>query len=545
VTTQPRRPLLPRGLALAATAALALSACGDGGAGTGRPTSSSPTGEAAEGGSLTYGISGDPICVDPNQTDLTASRDILRQVADSVVDADPDTGEILPWLATSWEVADDATRFDFTFRTDVTFSNGEAFDATAFRTFLDGVVALGGKAINASSYLDGYTGTEVLADDRARVTFDSPHASFLQELSTVNLAVLAPATYTSTSAEERCLGGIVGSGAYTLESFTPAQEVRLAVREDYDWPAAGSGHTGRAYLDEIVFRVVPEAGVRSGALRTGELDGINGVAREDELALSEAGYTVLSTNNPGTVSEYLTNNASPVLSDPAVRRAIQIGVDRQEIKDTLLLPRYNIATSILSSTTPYYSDLSEYIYTDQVEAAEILDEAGWVPGEDGIREKDGLRLSVEVVNGQSGGTDREELVAQQLKRIGVELTITNVSRAEMLAALDSGDYDFVPYGFTRADPAALTMHFSTERNNPLHLQPSELDDHLAAQAAATDPDERQAAVDRAAEYILANDLVIVFTEQSSVHTLDPAVQGVRWEPGAQLSFYDAWLDGAR
>lgn len=543
MTTHLRRTALVRGLVLTTALVVGLGACGSGDATA--PEQGAQTGAtsgAHAGGSIVYGIAGDPICVDPNQTDLTASRDILRQVADSVVDADPDTGEIVPWLATAWEVNDDATQFDFTLRTDVTFSDGEAFDATAFKTFLDGVDALGGKAINASSYLDGYAGTEVVAADHARVTFSAPHASFLQELSTVNLAVLAPATYTSTSAEDRCLGKIIGSGAYTLDSFTPAQEVVLSARDDYDWPSANAEHEGRAYLDQITFRVVPEAGVRSGGLSSGDLDGINSVARQDELALSDAGFTVLSTNNPGTVSEYLTNNSSPVLKDPAVRKAIQIGIDRQQIKDTLLLPRNNIATSILSSTTPYYTDFSQYIYTDTDEAKKLLDDAGWVPGADGIRAKDGLRLSVNVVNGQSGGTDREELVAQQLAQIGVELTITNVSRAEMLAALDSGDYDFVPYGFTRADPAALTMHFSTLRNNPLHLQPSVLDDYLAQQAAATDPAARQEAVDDAAEYILKNNLVIVFTEQSSVHTLNPALKDVHWEPGAQLTFYDAWLD---
>ncbi len=171
--------------------------------GGGTKATTEATGDPVPGGTLIFGTAADPICVDPNQTDLTATRDILRQVADSLVDADPETGEIVPWLATAWEVNDNATVFDFTLRTDVTFSNGEVFDAAAVKTFIDGIRDLGGRAVNASSYLGGYVGTEVVAPDRARVTFDTPNASFLQALSTVNMAVLSPSTY-QVAPEQRC-----------------------------------------------------------------------------------------------------------------------------------------------------------------------------------------------------------------------------------------------------------------------------------------------------------------------------------------------------
>ncbi len=522
---------------LAAGAALVLSGCSDEGS-----SESGGSGTPSSGGEITYATSADPICVDPNQTDLTASRDIARTFAASTLQADPETGEILPWLATEWSSNDDATEFSFTFRDDVTFSDGDVFDATAFQTFLDGVVALGGKAVNASTYLEGYEGTTVVDDTHATVSFSAPNASFLQALTTVNLAVLSPSTYAETTPEERCLGELAGAGPFVLESFTPAQSVEVTKRDGYDWPSGLDQHEGEAYLDKITFLVVTEAGQRVGGLQSDSVQGFNQVAPQDEPALEEAGFQLLTANNPGTVSEYLTNNSGPVLSDPAVREAIQLGIDNEEYRDTLLLPRINLATSILSSTTPHYTDFSEYLQHDPAEAERVLDEAGWEPGSDGIRVKDGQRLTVEVLNGQSDGNTAHELRAQQLEKIGVELTIREVSRAEMLAALDSGEYDFVPYGFTRADAAALNMHFTTKRNNPLHLEPSVLDDHLAAADAAADPDDRQQAVDQAVEHILSNHLVIVFTEQSIAHAFSPQVKDVSWQPGVQISFYDAWLD---
>lgn len=517
---------------------LVLSAC----AGPEPSTTTEPDADGSlSGGEIIYGLSADPICVDPNQTDLTASRDVSRTFAASVLNADPETGEIVPWLATEWEVNEDATVFEFITRDGVTFSDGEEWNAESFKVFLDGIDELGGRAVNASTYIEGYEGTEILREDAVRVSFSRPNASFLQALSTVNMAVLSPRTYQEVSPEDRCLGELSGAGPFVLESFVPAQEVVVVKREDYDWPSPNAQHEGAAYLDKITFRVVAEASQRVGGLSASTLHAFNSVPSQDEESLLASGFQVLSTNNPGTVSQYLTNNSSPTLSDPAVRKAIQLGIDNEEYRDTLLLPRYNLATSVLSSTTPYYTDFSSYLYHDPEEAKRILDGAGWVPGADGIREKDGIRLSVNVVNGQSGAPTAHELRAQQLAEIGVELTITQVSRAEMLAALDTGDYDFVPYGFTRADPAALNMHFTTTRNNPLHLEPSELDDHLEQADAAADPQERQIAIDKAAEHIVANNLVIVFNEQSVAHAASPSLRDIRWEPGAQISFYDAYL----
>lgn len=515
--------------------AVALSACSSGGTNA----TAEAAGDPVPGGTLVFGTAADPICVDPNQTDLTATRDILRQVADSLVDADPDTGEIVPWLATSWEVNDNATVFDFTLREDVTFSNGEVFDANAVKAFLDGIRDLGGRAVNASSYIEGYVGTEVLAPNQARVTFTVPNASFLQALSTVNMGVLAPSTY-QVAPEQRCLGEITASGAFVLDHYTPTQEVVLTKRTGYAWPSGNAEHDGEAYLDRIEFRVIPEASVRVGSLRSGDVQMIDTVPVQDEENLGASGLGLLTTNRPGTVFELLTNNSHPILADKSVRQAIQYGLDLEEYKATILLPRNNVATSILSSTTPFYTDFSEYIRYAPDEAVELLEQAGWTPGPDGIRVKDGQRLSLTILNGHSGGTSQYELVAQQLARIGVEIKIQNVSRAEMLAAVDSGDYEFVPYGFTRADPAALTMHFSTKRNNPLRLPPSELETYLDEQAAAPVAEDRQAAVDKAAEYIVANNLVILLNEQSTAYAYN-GVAGADWAPGGQLSLFDAWV----
>src|SRR5439155_5973175 len=97
-----------------AVAALALTACSSAAA----PATGSTTPVA--GGTLRWGLQADPVCLDPRQGGLTASLTITRSVVDSLTDQDPDTGEIRPWLASSWETSADASSFTFHLRDDVT-----------------------------------------------------------------------------------------------------------------------------------------------------------------------------------------------------------------------------------------------------------------------------------------------------------------------------------------------------------------------------------------------------------------------------------------
>lgn len=526
----------PLALSLGLAAVLVVAGC------SASPAQTAAGGEPRPGGELVWAHSSDPVCLDPNQTDLQSSRDIGRQFADSLLDAVPVSGELKPWLATEWAVNEDATRFTFTLRDDVTFSNGEKFDATAVKTAFDGIRDFGAKAIVGSHYLDGYTGTEVLAPNKVAVSFEKGNVSFLQAVSTVNLAILAPSTYTQ-SAEDRCRGGLAGTGPFVLDSYEANSQVVLSKRKGYQWAPETRAHQGEAYLDKVTYRIVPEAGVRVGSLQSGEIAGANSIPTQNEETLGASGFQLLKVINPGVVSVYLANNSSPVLRDESVRKAIYYGIDREEIRRTLYTADDKPATHVLKSGTPGYKDFGALIGTDQDESRRLLDGAGWLPGPDGIRAKDGLRATVTLVNGQSGSTAEHELIAQQLKRIGVELSIKNVSRGEMITALEDGSYDLVPYGLTRADADSLRHFFSVSRGNWSKLTEGPLEELLQKQASTPDPQRRQEYVDQATKYILEHAITIPKVEIHATQAAADTVGGLEHDAGAQLPLYDAWQVG--
>ncbi len=269
---------------LAATVALA--GCGvDSGAG-------GDAGPPRPGGTVHYGLSLAPTCSDPAQSSTNQTLYVTRQIVDSLTDQDPATGEIRPWLADRWEVSPDARTFTFHLHPGVTFSDGTALTATSVQKNFDAVVntLTGAKAPLAASYLAGYTGTTVPDPLTAEVRFAEPNAQFLQASSTPQLGILSEAT-TAKPAEQRCLGDDIGSGPFVYTDYRQGSSATLAKRAGYDWGSAVFGHRGEAYLDGIEFRVVPESGVRTGSLSSGQLDAISDALPQDVPLIEGSGGT--------------------------------------------------------------------------------------------------------------------------------------------------------------------------------------------------------------------------------------------------------------
>ena len=206
------------------------------------------------GGTLRYGLSQAPTCSDPAQAGTNQTIYVTRQMVDSLTDQNPDTGEITPWLAESWEVSADATSFTFELRDGVTFSDGTPVTASSVKNNFDAIVhSIGGvKAPSAVSYLSGYTGTTVVDAHTAQVNFSAPNAQFLQATSTPQLGMLSDKD-AAKSAEERCPGPISATGTVLYADYQQDQSVTLAKRAGYNWGSEAFAHDGEAYLDRIEF----------------------------------------------------------------------------------------------------------------------------------------------------------------------------------------------------------------------------------------------------------------------------------------------------
>lgn len=534
--TAGKRPLALAGV-LAAT--LSVAACGGGDGG-----STAADGPPQSGGTLRYGLSVAPTCSDPVQGQTNQTIYVTRQIVDSLLDQDPDSGELRPWLADQWTVSQDARTFTFRLKEGVTFSDGTPLTPEVVKKNFDSVVAIGGvKAPLASGYLAGYTGGTVLDARTLKVDFSEPNAQFLQATSTPQLGIQSEATV-AKSADERCLGSNIGTGPFTYAEYKQNASATLVKRAGYNWGSALQDHRGDAYLDKIVFTVVPEAGVRTGSLSSGQLDAISDALPQDVAQIEASGGRVQFTSNPGIPFGLQPNVSRGALRDPAVRSALITALNRKELVDTVLGPQFKAATSALASRTPGYLDLSARVKFDQAASKQVLDQAGWTPGSDGIRVKDGQRLSFGVVFAPVFAANQAilELAQQQLRAVGVELKLEPVSVAEWTTRQNNKDFDSTYGNLSRADGDILRNSFAFNQRN-LNVRPAagQIDTLLAQQLSTTDAAARSKILGEAQRVVLDEGLLIPTLELSQAIGVAPAAAGVKFDASARLVFHDTWL----
>ncbi|MDR6572736.1 peptide/nickel transport system substrate-binding protein [Curtobacterium sp. 320] len=536
-----RTPIrLVAAIAAGTAAALVMAGCSSGG------TASSSSSKPVDGGSLTYAIANDPITLNPTGTG--AGNDTLaitRQLVDSLLWQDPSDGSLKPWLATKYSANADATAFTFDLRSGVTFSDGSAFDATAVKDTFDDI-AKAGASSTAAAYFSGYRETKVVDDDTVEVDFTTPNAAFPNATASVALGIVAPKT-TETPFEDRADGtAVIGTGPFTLSSYTKNTSTVLTKRKDYDWGPAARSNTGAAHLSKVTFQVVPEASVRTGSLQSGQLDAISSVQPSDVDTLRSQ-YELVTRANPGQVFGLTFNQKRPLVSDLAVRRAIAQAVDPKTVRDTSLNDLFEVATSVLGSTTPGYTDTSSAISYDPAAAEQALDEAGWKTGSDGIRAKDGQELRLKLIWITNFGPNQTslELIQQELRKVGVGLTLESGTVPQYLANTTSGDWDLAWDNSSRADGDVLRSKFSSDGAQSIGAADGTLDALFTKELSQSSATERAATFAAIQERIASQVDFVPVHELTSIIATTKDVHGIAFGADTRLDqLTGAWTDAA-
>jgi peptide/nickel transport system substrate-binding protein len=545
----PRHSARATAAALAAVTALMMAGCSSQGASGGTTASASAdAGEPVQGGTLTY-LEYQPYTnLYPPQAGFYPNGALVGNITDRLTWQDPETLEIEPWIATDWTINDDATEYTFNLRPGVTFSDGTPLDAAVvaknFDVFGKGDSA---KGLTISEAVNNYESSEVVDADTVTFHFSAPSPGFLQATSTITSGLLSSATL-DRKLEDFGAGNatdIIGSGPFVIDSEKIGTEVHLAAREDYDWSPAEKEHQGRPYLDDIKLLVTPEDSVRIGSLLSGQADYIRYVQAFDEPRVESAGFQVFAPQTRGVNNSLSLRFTNPLLSDLKVRQALVAGVNAQEVVDTIFTKNYPVATSVLSSSALGYKDESSFYAYDPEKAKKLLDEAGWTPGSDGIRTKDGQRLELPVYEAKPQPLSKQtlELVSQQLKAIGVDLQVKSADAGsyaeDILDPLKTPLYHSM---VGRADLDVIKSQFSSKNRNVLRSDDQHLDDLLTAVASEPDPAKRVAASEAVQDYLAEQAYVIPLFEEPQVYGAATYVHGIEFESVARPVFADVWLE---
>lgn len=537
-------------IATMAVAAMAITGCSaNAGGGSG-------DGAAQEGGTLTYLEPQTWNTLYPPAAGFYPNGGVVNQVTDRLLYQNPETLELEPWIASELpEVNADATEYTFTLREGVTYSDGTPLDAENVVKNFD----LYGKgdtdrALSISEAINNYERGEVVDERTVKFHFSAPSPGFAQATSTINSGLLANATLDRTN-EEFGPGNateIIGSGPFVISDEQIGKETDLTVREDYDWAPESREHQGRAHLDAVNIIVAGESSVRVGTVTSGQAQIARSIPAPDEAQFTGDTLSLVHAATNGVNNSLSFRFAHAPLNDIKVRQAIIAGIDREAIVSTLFTENYPLATGILAKTALGYTDTSEFYEYDPEKAEQLLDEAGWKPGSDGIREKDGERLSITFNEALPQPRSKEvvTLIQEQLAELGIEVELfPGDQAAQDEARLDADTIQVYHSMVGRADYDVLKSQiFSTNRNANLNLDTAtgtihdpELDAALAEIASVPTSEERAAASAKAQQILAEQAYVLPLFEEPQVFGLQASVQGFQTESIGRPSFYDVQL----
>ncbi len=481
---------------------------------------------------------------------------VLNQITDKLTYQNPQTLEIEPWIAESWDVNADATEYTFRLREGVTFSDGTPLDAKAVAANYD-VYGLGNITLKqtVSEAINNYARSEVIDAKTVKFYFKAPSPGFLQATATPTSGLVAVSTLGLSADELGRAPNIIGSGPFVVASEKLGTEIQLTARKDYAWGPAKVKQQGRANLDGITVLTVPEDGVRIGALLSGQGDFIRQVHAYDEAQVKTAGYTVYGAQTRGTTHAVAFRPGNPLVADLKVRQALLHATNSTEIITTLFSENYPKARSPLSSVSAGFVDLSSELGFDPEAAKKLLDEAGWKPGADGIRQKDGARLSLGAYESLNYARSKEtlQLLAQQWQKVGVELKLlAGEAGTRTKDDLDPLKTPLVPTKVERADPDVLKSQYYPTTRDQLRQKGGKgvatefvdktLNDILDKVASEPNTAKRLEYTGDAQKRLIEQAYVIPLFEEPQSFAGAPDVKDVVFEAVGRPVFYSAWLD---
>ena len=412
-------------------------------------------GEPQPGGTLIVGSPQEPETLNPLLSGQSIADALSALSIEGLVEVDAE-GKFAPVLAQALPtVSDDGLVVTYQLKEGILFSNGDPFTCADVVYTWNAILSDLSQA-STSGYGD-IDAIECPDDVTVQVSFSQLYAPYLRLFSYIlPQAAGDPAGLDSWTFNR----SPIGTGPWVVQEWNAGDQIVYAKNPNYR-------EAGKPYLDGVIVKILPSREVGMQLLGTGEIHALWDLIEADFLALdamkeSGVGYATAVT---GENELLLFNFADPALDAPAdpaaaphpilgdlrVREAIQMAIDKALIAETLLNNQVKVGTTVLP-VGQFACPQPPSVY-DPAQAAALLDEAGWTVGDDGIRVKNGERMSMkfQTTSGNKLREDTQQVVVEMLKAIGVELLIENVPSDVLFAGWDSdglrkhGRFDIIMY----------------------------------------------------------------------------------------------------
>lgn len=477
-------------------------------------------GEAADDGEdqvLIFARGGDSDSLDPGSTTDGESSRVTRQVLEGLLEFDADSFELKPGLAHDWDVSDDGLKYTFYLEEGVTFHDGTDFNAEAVKinferwadpdheyAFADDnyVYSMYGTMFGGYQGDDGHVIEEINVVDDHEIEFilSKPLGFFLQNMGMTYFAITSPAALEEYGSEIN--ENPVGTGPFKFVSWSKDESIILEKNENYR-------KEGLPKLDRVIFEVIPENAARLIALRSGDIDIMDGLNPDDAAGVEDDDDLELLVRGENNLGYLGFNVEKEPLGNKELRQAISHAIDREAIVDALYA---GYASTGVNPLPPSYlghnDDVTGFQY-DLERAEELLAEAGYA---------DGLEIELWTMPvARPYMPDPEtvaEIIQNNLAQIGVEVTLVREEWAPYLEKTENGEQQMYMLGWsgTNGDPdyflSSLFHSSNAGSSNTNFYKNDEVDQLLEDAKVAVDQEER-ANLYMEAQSIIADDVPMI------------------------------------
>jgi ABC-type transport system substrate-binding protein len=512
--------------------------------------------EPKQGGTLVFGRGGDSAGLDPAFETDGNSFMICDNVFDQLVLYADESTEIVPGLATSWDISEDGLTYTFHLRKGVTFHDGTEMNADAVVFSLGRMMKE--KNVNffetewafpetqppaeywLSMEMDTTVGS-IEATDNHTVVFrlTRPEAPFIANLGMDFAAIVSPTAVLKLG--ENFRSNPVGTGPFKFVEWRKDDRIVLEANDAY-WD-------GRPYLDRVIFRSIPENSVRFLELKTGNIDICQFPNPEDiDLAKKDKGLKLVS--QPGMNIGYLSfNHTKEIWQDAKIRRALAHAIDKKAIVDNIYYGLGQVAKNTIPPTLwGYNDDIADHPH-DPDKARALLEEAGFFDRiEAAGREKITLWSMPVARPYNPNGMKVGEAIQADFKKVGIDAELVTFEWGTYLKRQreQPEDMDLFQLGWTgdNGDPdnfLAVLLDGLADPNVRTQWKHEEYHDIIVKAKQATSREERTRLYRRAQDLIHEEVPLINIAHSLVVWPMKERVMNFKLHPTASIRMHKVWV----
>lgn len=513
-------------------------------------TEPAPSPEAApaspqKGGKIVRAISTEPSTLDPNGGAASGQNVLLPYLLDTLVYRDLDNS-YKPYLAESWKVAPNGMTYIFNLKPGILFHDGTPLNAAAVVFTYTRAVQEGSKSALVSA-LSSVEKIEAVSDTQVVFTLKRPSTTLLSALSNAYAGIISPAAVEKLG--DKFGLSPVGSGPFMMKEWKPGESITLARFDSYAWPPAVVKNTGAPLIDELVFKIVPDATAVLTGFQAGEIDMLFVNQPAQFKALGKDKNATLVEANLHSLIYLGFNVAKPPFDNVDVRNAIAAAINKEEIVKLAVGGKGTAAFSPLPPTLPGFdaslADLAPKF--DLTTAAELLKKAGYEQQADQSWKNtaSGEMLILEILTSTRPPNETIATIVQdQLSKLGVAVTIKALDSNAVTELGNKGDYQVMLWRYDWNDPDVLNMYLSSSRigktNRSNYSNPA-VDELLSKAGATMDEGKRNGLYVDAQKLIIADQPWVPLYSPIDTIAIRSTIKDVVIGPMGRVLLNDAWV----